>query len=289
MVSFRYPGHICQIMDWYEHDDGVRTGQTRSQTSVRGVLTDDIDTAEERLSLARSRVVAASSGPCAFVNPVARGIVRAPPAAFDRLRGNSGTATISPQQARAPEKCGALGPVFPGVEQQVQIDSQRFRVIRPTDAVGAGKNLATTVQIAESLRAVPAFQRAATDEIFVSPIPHPSSTATHTTAGEGGSGEIILYPMSSVQTQNDFDNRITHESGHNFQKKFWSGSQAVAQWQVQANLDRRRPSPYCVKGAGEDFSEFNVLFNTTRGTRCEVTCRQIYPHRWAKMIEYLLR
>lgn len=173
--------------------------------------------------------------------------------------------------------------------QEITIDSRTIRVIRPTDSDATGKNLPTTLQVAEALRAIPADQRAHTNCVVLSPRPHPDSTPTGTIAGQGGSGRIELFPVNSPQTQNDFDNRITHESGHNYQGTFWRSREAVQEWQTAADADDRLPSPYAGPITGDDFSEFNILYNTARGTPCEATARQLYPNRWAKMVEYQSR
>jgi hypothetical protein len=203
------------------------------------------------------------------------------------LRRNSGAARISPPRPRA-SQTWLDGSSSAAVEQEIQIDRQTISVIRPTQADAAGKNLPTTVQVAEALRAIPTRQRAHTTTIIVSPKTHPNSTRTSTIAGEAGAGEITLFPVSSAQSQNDFDNRFTHESGHNYQGRLWaSGAGAAVQaWGAAATADNRLPSPYAGKNTGDDFCEFNILYNTARGTPCEATARQLYPNRWTKMVSY---
>ena len=56
-----------------------------------------------------------------------------------------------------------------------------------------------------------------------------------------------------------------------------------------AAADNRLPSEYAGTNPGDDFCEFNILFTTTRGTSCEATARQLYPNRWAAMLQYLSR
>jgi hypothetical protein len=140
--------------------------------------------------------------------------------------------------------------------------------------------------LAEALRALPASQRVLTNRVILSPTPHPDTTATATTAGEAGSGVITLFPMRNAQSQNDFDNRVMHESGHNYQGTIWRDGAAVGAWQVAATSDHRLPSPYAGSNSGDDFCEFGILYNTARGTPCEAQARQLYPNRWAKMVSY---
>ena len=91
----------------------------------------------------------------------------------------------------------------------------------------------------------------------------------------GGSGVVELYPVDRAQTQNDFDNRMTHECGHNYHEKFWQGNpEEMQRWQTAADADAVRPSPYAARNTGEDFCEFLILYNTTqrdelRGNRAE--------------------
>ena len=226
-----------------------------------------------------------AKGACAYLNPRAGGTVTAPSEAFDRLRGKSGAAKVSSPETKDsytwPDKSTSKA-----VQQEVEIDGQKIRVVRPTDDGAKGKNLPTTKELAEALRAIPADQRAHTSVIVVSPTPSPDKSASGTIAGEGGSGEIRLYPVTAAQAQNDFDNRLTHESGHNVQGQFWTGAGDVHDWQTAADADSSRPSPYAASTTGDDFSEFNVLFNAARGTACEATAKKIYPNRWAKMESY---
>jgi hypothetical protein len=226
-----------------------------------------------------------ATGACAYLNPQSRGTVIASPEAFDRLRTKSGPATISPPESKAayiwPDKSTSQA-----VAQEIQIDGQKIQVIRPTDDAAKGKNLPTTKQVSEALRAIPSEQRVHTNVVILSPTPAPETDALGKIVGEGGSGEITLYPVNDAQTQNDFDNRFTHESGHNTQETFWKGAGEVHEWQNAADADDRRPSPYAASRTGDDFSEFIVLFNAARGTPCEATAKKIYPNRWDKMEAY---
>lgn len=281
MATHRHPGIICQISDWYEDiEDGTLARMPSPLPSVVGSPSSG--------GVAQSRSQLVASGACSFLNPRLTGTVRAPQEAFDRLRTNSGAARISSPQPIAshtwPDRSSSAA-----VEQQVQIDGQTIRVVRPTDTDAAGKNLPTTAQVSEALRAIPADQRAHTNSVIISPRPHPESTASRTVAGQAGSGTIELFPLNSPQSQNDFDNRLTHESGHNYQGSLWGSAQAVQEWQIAAVADDRIPSPYAGENAGDDFCEFNVLYNTAKGTPCEATARQLYPNRWQKMLDYQSR
>jgi hypothetical protein len=278
MATLRNPGVICQISDWYEDiEDGTLARMPSPLPSVVGAP------GSGGAAQAGSRVV--TSGACSFLNPRLTGTVRAPQEAFDQLRAKSGDARISSAQPIAshtwPDRSSSAA-----VEQQVQIDGRTIRVVRPTEADAAGKNLPTTAQVSEALRAIPADQRAHTKTLIISPRPHPDSTPSRTIAGEAGSGEIGLFPVNRPQSQNDFDNRLTHESGHNYQGSLWQSAQAVQEWKMAAVADDRLPSPYAGENAGDDFCEFNVLYNTARGTHCEATARQLYPNRWQKMLDY---
>lgn len=277
MAPLRYPGPICQTKDWYEDIEDVMGARFPSPLPAPvGAPTLD------RLSEANA------SGACAYLNPQPTGTVRAPKEAFDRLRNNSGAARISVPQPKAAQNWPS-GSSSAASEQEIAIDGKTIKVVRPTDADAAGRNLPTTVQIGEALRAIPRNQRIHSTRIIISPRPHPGSTATRTIAGEAGSGEITLFPVSTAQNQNDFDNRLMHESGHNYQERLWNSAQAVGEWQAAATADHRSPSPYAKENAGDDFCEFNILFNTARGTACEGPAKQLYPNRWAKMLEYQSR
>jgi len=229
--------------------------------------------------------VALASGACSFLNPRSSGTVRAPQEAFDRLRNNSGAATISAPRPKD-SQAWPHGAASAAIEQDITIDGRAIAVVRPTDADAAGKNLPTTAQLAEALRAIPASQRALTTRVFLSPWPHPDSTATTTVAGDAGAGVITLYPVHSAQSRNDFDNRLMHESGHNYQGSLWTSGAAVRDWQAAATTDNRLPSPYAGSNAGDDFCEFGILYNTARGTPCEARAKELYPNRWAKMVTY---
>ena len=222
---------------------------------------------------------------CLFLDPRSNGTVRAPEAAFDRLRANSGVAAISAPRSTA-SQAWAYGAASAAIEQAITIDGRVIAVVRPTDADAAGKNLPTTAQLAEALRAIPASQRAHTNRVILSPNPHSDSTPTATTAGEAGGGVITLFPMRNSQSQNAFDNRLMHESGHNYQGSLWNSGTAVRDWQAAATADHRIPSAYAGGNAGDDFCEFGILYNTARGTPCEVRAKELYPNRWAKMVAY---
>ena len=278
MAPNRQPGPVGQAKQRHDEiDDGTLARSRTEPPSTIG--------APGTAAPAQSGPVSAATGACSFLNPRTSGTVRAPQEAFDRLRGMSGTATISTPQPKA-SQAWPDGASSAALEQEITIDGRTIRVIRPTDADAAGKNLPTTAQLAEALRAIPASQRALTTRVILSPRPHPNSTATRTIAGEAGSGEITLFPVHSAQSQNDFDNRLTHESGHNYQGSLWTSGPAVGAWQTVATADNRLPSPYAGENAGDDFCEFGILYNTARGTPCEASAKQLYPNRWAKMVAY---
>jgi len=278
MPPTRFPGPICQTKDWYEDvEDGTLARMPSPDGNVLG------QSPATALAKTPARVVA--SGACSFLNPVARGTVTAPKEVFERLRKNAPPAQISPTRPKA-SQTWPDGSTSAALEQEIQIGNQQIKVIRPTDTQASGKNLPTTAQLAEALRAVPDTQRAYTQTVILSPMPAPDSDATHTVGGKGGGGEIDLFPVPEAQTQTDFDNRIQHESGHNYQGHLWQSAQDVRAWQDAADADNRRPSPYAAKNAGEDFSEFIILYNAVKGTACEATARQMYPNRWQKMAGY---
>jgi hypothetical protein len=274
MPPFRHPGPICQTMDWYDGiDEGTLVRTRLAPPSTIGVVSGILQSAAV-LSLS-----------CTFVQPRPRGTVQAPQAAFDRLRSNSGAATITSPTPKA-SQTWRDGSTSGAIEQQITIDGQTIAIIRPTPADETGKNLPTTAQLAEALRAIPKPQRVHTRTVILSPRAHPQSTATATIAGDAGGGEITLFPVGSVQSQNDFDNRVAHESGHNFQGILWTSGADVAAWGAAASADNNRPSPYAANNTGDDFCEFGILYNTTKGTPCEATTRQLYPNRWTKMQSY---
>jgi hypothetical protein len=275
MPPFRFPGPICETRDWFVTFDEGTLARTWSPLPPPLTLSNS----------AGPQGAPQASGPCSYLNPRSTGTVRAPQAAFDRLRSASGTARISPPQPKA-SQTWRDGSSSPALEQEIQIDNQRIRVVRPTDADASGKNLPTTAQLAEALRAVPGSQRANTRTVILSPRPHPGSTPSKTIAGDAGGGEIMLFPTNGAQSQNDFDNRVMHESGHNYQGSLWHSAQGVQEWATAAAADQRLPSPYAGENAGEDFSEFGILYNTARGTPCEAAARQLYPNRWTKMSGY---
>jgi hypothetical protein len=277
MAPFRFCGPICKTKDLYEEiEDGTLARMPSPLPSTIGAT-------PSAGPVTASRVVA--TGKCSFINPKAGGTVRAPKEAFDRLRVNSGKAKISAPQSKGSQTWPGKSS-SPALEQEIEIDNQKIKLIRPTDDLAGGKNLPTTEQVAEALRAIPAAQRAYTNTVILSPTPAPGSTATRTIAGEASSGEIDLYPVAQAQSQEDFDNRLMHESGHNYQEKLWGGPEGVRAWQEAADADDRRPSPYAAENAGEDFCEFNILYNTTKGASCEAKARQIYPNRWKKRQDY---
>jgi hypothetical protein len=273
MANFRYPGPICQTQDWY---DGFDTGTLIRWRSPP----------PSTVGTTPGGTPSAIPSACTFIQPRMRGTVHAPAAAFERLRHNSGAATITHATPKT-SQTWPDGTSSGALEQQITIDGQTIHVIRPTQADEAGKNLPSTAQLAAALRALPTSQRAHTRTVLLSPRAHPRSTPTATIAGEAGSGEITLFPVGSTQSQNDFDNRVMHESGHNLQGSLWNSGTAVAAWTAVATADGNRPSHYAANNTGDDFCEFGILYNTTKRTPCESATQQLYPHRWAKMESYL--
>lgn len=281
MGTLRFPGPICQTRDWFD--------ELHEGTLVRAVLGSPPTLGLGGASgSAQPASPATATGACAYLNPRTSGTVVAPAEAFDRLRASAGAARITPPQPRAAHTWPD-GSSSAAVEQEIQIDRQTIRVIRPTDTDARGRNLPTTAVLAEALRALPANQRVHTRRVVISPRPHRGSTATRTIAGEAGSGEITLFPVNSPQTQTDFDNRLTHESGHNYQGSLWQSAEAVQEWRTAAAADNSLPSPYAGENAGDDFCEFNILYNAARGSACEAEARRLYPNRWAKFTEYQSR
>jgi hypothetical protein len=293
MVAHKNPGPIIQIKDGH---GAYYDSRFETRSFLPGVLIEKIKQAQaenakkslaEKLArIARQRVVASAKGPCAFINPSNKRTVSASSEAFTRLRNRHGSATITSPQKKAAKRWWINGPVFRAIEQKIIITGHTIRAIRPLEADIKGKNFPTIKQVAEALRTIPPDQLIHTHSFALSPKPSPKG---ETTAGEGGSGEVVFFPVSTAQTQNNFDNRMMHECAHNYHAKFWAGPDGLTKWQDAADLDNRLPSLYCREGAGEDFCEFLILYNTTDGAECEVTCSKIYPHRWAKVAEYLSR
>lgn len=278
MAPNRQPGPVGQAKQrTAKIDEGT---MARSQTAPPSTIGSPGSAAPQQ-----SGPVAAATGACAYLNPRTTGTVRAPQEAFDRLRSNSGSGTVSAARSRD-SNAWPYGAASAATEQDITIDGRTITVVRPTDADAAGKNLPTTAELCEALRALPANQRHCTHKVILSPNPHPSSTPQKTVAGEAGSGEITLFPTRGAQSQNDFDNRVMHESGHNYQGSLWNSGAAVREWQTAATADNRLPSPYAGENTGDDFCEFGILYNTARGTACEASARQLYPNRWAKMVAY---
>ena len=274
MAPFRYHGPICQTKDWYEDlEDGTLPRVASPTPSVVGTP-----------AAAKPAKRTVAKGNCAFLNPQARGTVHAPKAAFDQIRKSSPSATISKPNAKD-SYTWPDGSASPAIQQEIQIGSQKFNVIRPTDDRAKGKNLPTTEQLGEALRAVPDNQRGNTVTITLSPNPAPGSNPDEPTAGEAGDGKVYLYPVKSVQSQEDFDNRLNHECGHNYAEHVWGGPEGARDWVEVAKADDRRPSPHAARD-GEDFPEFIILYNAAKGTPCEATAREIYANRWAKMSSY---
>jgi len=274
MSFFRYPGPIGTVRDWFGDNDDAKVARLRSPSQ---------STVGKPISLRPSLVVA--SGVCAYLNHRSSGTVIASENAFKRLRTASGQAKVSTPQSKA-SQAWIDGSSTAAIELEITIDSQTIQLIRPEDTAASGKNLPTTSQLSEALRANPSAQRKHTKKVILSPVAHPKSTENRRVAGEAGSGEITLFPISTEQTQNDFDNRVMHESGHNYQESLWQSVADSQEWGIAAKADKRRPSPYAAFNFGEDFCEFSILFNAANGTPCEAVARQIYPNRWAKMLQY---
>jgi hypothetical protein len=275
MAPNRQPGPAGQAQHRHDEIDDGTLARTRTEPPATVG-------APSSAAPLQTGPVAAATGDCAFLNPRTTGTVRAPQAAFDRMRGSSGAAAVSTPQPRT-SQTWIDGSSSAAVEQDITIDGTTIHVIRPTDADAAGKNLPTTAQLAEALRAVPADQRRFTSQVILSPKPHPDSTAARTVAGEAMSHIVTLFPVNSAQSQNDFDNRVMHESGHNFHASYWF-PEHVSGWRAAATADNRLPSPYAAERTDEDFCEFNILYNTARGTPCEASARQLYPNRWGKRV-----
>jgi len=222
-------------------------------------------------------------GSCLYVNPASVGIVTAPANVFERLR--SGSATVS-----RPETLDAFewhdGSTTAAVRQTITIGRKIYAVTLPAAAVVRSSNLPTTEQLAVALRAVPIAQRELNDTLIACPVPDPDSRPHRTVAARAGRGEITFFPMRSAQTQTDIDNRVMHETGHNYQETLWRSGDDVAEWTAVIAADARRPSPYSGENSGEDFCEFFVIYVTSLGTRCESAARRLYANRWGKIARY---
>jgi len=212
---------------------------------------------------------------------------------FGRLRQKGGTARIA--DARTIKKSEwAKQSEWPDLlveeacYQEISIDGQTIRVVRPTDAQLQGKNLPSVQQLAAALSVVPRHQRELTRTALI------RANAKGGLRGLGGDGEIEIFPVDAGQGSNEekvyraspetyFDILITHECAHNYHGKFWSGAEDVADWQSYADADRSRPSPYAAESGGEDFCEFIVLYP------CEKLLQSMYPNRWRRLQAYQAR
>ena len=255
-------------------------GRLRGRTPAVGPI------AEGTPDQGKRRVRVTAKGACAFLNPQAQGTVQAPASAFERLRNGSDRASISDATPRSSYTSGRTNRARARSSGTIEIGAQSFVLIVPSSDDAANKNLPTPGQVAAALRAVPSAQRAHTKTIVVCPTAALGSNSRETTAGMGSRGwSSSIRSTFRAQTQLDFDNRMTHECGHNYHEKFWQGNpEEMQRWQSAADADAARPSPYAARNAGEDFCEFLILYNTTQHLRKQA--RKIYPNRWNKMRSY---
>lgn len=242
----RFHGPICQIRDWYESD------------------------------------FEAVVPPCWFVGTALPHRVIAPASDYDRLRGSGGSATLSAATAVASHPW-PYGSASSAERYVATLAGHAIEVFVP---VGGPSTLPSAQQACNALHAVPARQRTHTRTVHLCPTAHPNSAPGRTIGGEAGSGVVTLFPYPSALTQNVVDNLIMHEIGHNFQGSLWQSSADVAVWTAAAARDTQSPSRYARENSGDDFCEFLIIFNTTRGTLCETSARTIFRHRWDQMLTY---
>lgn len=245
----------------------------------------------------KSRTRPTARGQCAYLNPETSGRVKVPLEAFERLRRKSGPARISAPKVLADRKAWPKAAEWPdplatsAVYQEIVIDGQTIRVIRPTDQDMRGKLLPTIEQLADALRAVPADQRRHTTTALV------RLQGKGGVLGLGGAGEIEVFPLDPSRNSKEqeqyarspqayFDNLVTHECAHNYQATFWPDAGGAKEWEEFARNDHTPPSIYARENGGEDFCEFMVLYNAAAGTACEALLKQIYPNRWLRFTTY---
>lgn len=222
------------------------------------------------------------SAPCWFMVPPLPRRVVAPDGAFDALRRRGGTASLSAATAIASYRW-PYGPPSNAEQHFATMSGRRLEIIRPA---GTNPTLPTVQQVCDALQAVPSTHRQHTTKVMLCPTPHPNSTSRSTVGGEAGAGEVTFFPLSTAITQNDVDNRMMHEIGHNLQGSLWHSAADVAAWTAVATSDPQAPSVYAQTNFGDDFCEFLIIFNTVRGTPCELTARRLFPQRWDKMLTY---
>jgi len=282
MAPRRFPSPICQVRDWYEPiDEGTLP---RVATANPGVV------GSSGLNPEKPTEKAIPKGECKYLVPPTTYSVQAPIAAFNRLRKFSSAAKISDAKSEDSYKWGNGATTPPAMRQEIEIDGQKMTLYRPADDEFKAKNLPTVKQLAEALRAVPKSQRAYTNTVILSPVPSTQSAKDGVIAGEGDGGSIWLYPLKEGQSQVDFDNRVMHECGHNYQQAFWHHlPEEIAVWKSFEITDSWYVSRYAIDNPGDDFCEFLILYNTAKGTPCEETARKMYPNRWRLMQAYQAR
>jgi hypothetical protein len=245
----------------------------------------------------KSRTRPTARGQCVYLNPETYGRVKVPLEAFEHLRKKSGPTQISAPKVLENKKAWPKASEWPdalassAIYQEIVIDGQKIRVVRPSDQDMRGKILPTIEQLAEALRAVPADQRQHTTTALV------RLQSKGGVLGLGGSGEIEIFPLDSSSNGKEreqhtrspqayFDNLVTHECAHNYQATFWKDAGGAKEWEEFAKNDHTPPSIYARENGGEDFCEFMVLYNAAAGTPCEALLKQIYPNRWLRFTTY---
>ena len=288
MAPRRFPGPICQVRDWYEPiDEGTLPRVATANPGVVGSSGLNPEKPTER---------AIPRGECKYLVPPTTYTVRAPLATFERLRKFSSAAKISDAKSEDSYKWGNGATTPPALKQEIEIDGQKITLYRPADNELKAKNLPTVKQLTEALRAVPKSQRAYTNTVILSPVPSTQPVKEGVIAGEGDGGTIWLYPIPPSKeddkqpTQKNFDNRVMHECGHNYQQAFWHHlPEEIAVWKSFEITDSWYVSRYAMDNPGDDFCEFLILYNTAKGTPCEETARKMYPNRWRLMQAYQAR
>lgn len=189
---------------------------------------------------------------------------------------------------------------FPGdkkpsaaIQHTVLIDGQSIDVFTSAGETPPNKTQPSVDSIAKSLAATPKSQRKHIRSVEISSKANPHDAYWEkqynipgfTSAATASGDNVTYYPgnSSSMENQDEIDRIMLHESGHIFHDSLWTDTKRRADWQAAIDADKKLPSKYAGSSIKEDFAESVAMYSLSKGTKCESTARQLYPHRYAEL------
>lgn len=184
------------------------------------------------------------------------------------------------------------------VRYDVTIDGRTIPVYLPKNPDTSSGQLPSIDDVARTLAAMPAANRALVNEVHVNDQRSPDdaewarrfgNTDHRAYMSAGADGTLNIFPTAGAVSDSSMTTAMVHETGHFLAARIFGGDgdPRWEAWKRAMEADGMTTTRYGRNSPNEDFAEMMAFYVQVRGTPQEAELRRLYPARFAVLDEYL--